>query len=653
MDPTTPSARALPATLVALAAVLLVAGALLAPLLHGAFLLDDLPNLTGLERVHAEPDGGARFVAGGIAGPGGRPIALASFAVQAGDWPLHPGPFKRVNLALHLACALALFWLWSLLARRALPAREADLLALAVSALWLVHPLQLSSVAYVVQRMTLLAALPMLLGLVAFVKGRARVERAPEDPLGYLIALGGLGVGGLLALGSKESGGLILPLALAIDHTLFDAAPASATRWRAVRRWTLHLPLLLAALALVTLGAGWLADGYAAREFSLSERLLSQPRALLGYAALALVPLRDGLGVFHDDFAVSRTLLEPWTTLPALVVLALAVGAAVRWRRSQPLIAFGVAWFLANHLLESTLMPLELYFEHRNYLALAGLLTIPALGLLTLGRDGRHAPIAAAAGAFGLALVAWQGHAEARSWGDPLGQAQRWSREHPGSLRAQSYLANLHKVRGEPAAAARVYLEHDARFADGVSFTLDWLELGCADEALPLPSRALVVERGRRARFSYGPTAAIDRMLQRAERGRPCPRVALDDLGAATAALLANPAYQRESYLVHLLEARLARLRGDRREALAAMHRAFDGRPEPDYALVEASWWLEAGDLERAAEALERARQAVGPNPLRQDALAPRFAALAKALADARRDRDAADLKEGRIPKAD
>jgi tetratricopeptide (TPR) repeat protein len=138
-------------------------------------------------------------------------------------------------------------------------------------------------------------------------------------------------------------------------------------------------------------------------------------------------------------------------------------------------------------------------------------------------------------------------------------------------------------------------------------------------------------------------------MLARAERGQPCPRVGLDDLAAATAALLANPAYQREAYLLHLLDARIHRLQGDRAEALAAMRRAFDGRPEPDYALIEATWWLEAGDLAQAAAALERARQALGPNPLRRDALATRFEALERSLAQATEAR----RTEGRIPKAD
>jgi len=628
MPPLAPPLR----PLIALGIVSLAAALLLAPLVSGAFLLDDIPNLGGLERVHTEPDGAARFISSGVAGPGGRPLSLASFALQAGDWPLHPAPFKRVNLALHLACGLALFWLWSLLARRALPAPQARWAALGVAALWLVHPLQLSTVAYVVQRMTLLAALPLLLGLVAYVKGRERIERAPDDPHGYLIALGGLGLGGLCAVAAKESGALILPLALAIEHTLF---PAPGPRWRVVRHALLHAPLVVAALALIAFGSGWLADGYAGREFTLQERLLSQPRALAEYAARALWPWREGLGVFHDDFATSRSAFDPWTTLPALALLGFALGAMLRLRSRAPLVAFGLAWFLANHLIESTVLPLELYFEHRNYLALAGLLTLPAMALAVAWQRGAatRAPALAAALAY-AGFVAWQGHAEARDWGAPLAQAERWSREHPGSLRAQSYLANLHKVRHEIAAAAEVYRAHDARFADGVSFTLDWLELGCEAEAPVLPARAVILARAASARFSYGPSAALDRMVTRFERGRPCPRVALVDLAAATRALLGNPAYQREGHLLQLVAARIARLAGDPRGALAAMRRAFDGHPVPEYALTEAAWWLEAGDRVRAKEALGRALAVQGPNPLRRSVLAPRIAALRRALGE-------------------
>src|SRR5688572_8659284 len=88
-------------TLLALLA-LTAASTLLLPLLRGAFLLDDLPNLGGLARAAADRNAWLNFITSGLAGPGGRPIALLSFALQAEHWPAHPLPFKAVNLALHL-----------------------------------------------------------------------------------------------------------------------------------------------------------------------------------------------------------------------------------------------------------------------------------------------------------------------------------------------------------------------------------------------------------------------------------------------------------------------------------------------------------------------------------------------------------------------
>src|SRR5688572_27674939 len=82
---------------------LAAASTLLLPSLRGAFLLDDLPNLGGLARAAADRDAWLSFVSSGLAGPGGRPISLLTFALQAEHWPAQPLPFKAVNLALHLA----------------------------------------------------------------------------------------------------------------------------------------------------------------------------------------------------------------------------------------------------------------------------------------------------------------------------------------------------------------------------------------------------------------------------------------------------------------------------------------------------------------------------------------------------------------------
>lgn len=621
----------------AAALALAAASTLLLPALHGAFLLDDLPNLAGLARLAAGTDGFMTFVTSGLAGPGGRPLSLLTFAFQAEHWSAHPLPFKAVNLVLHLATGWVLYLLLeSLLAPRHAAARR---IALAVAVLWLVHPLQLSTVAYVVQRMTVLAALALLLGLLAFVQGRALAQREGAGVRGCLLAFGGLGVAGLVGVLCKESAALIVPLALLIDRLLPADAPSAL--WRRCRLLLLELPLAAVLLVCLWSGGDWLAEGYATRDFTLLERTLSQPRALVEYAWLAFWPHGAALGVFHDDFAISTGLLTPWTTLPALVLLATSIVSAVLLWRRAPLVAFALLWFLANHLLESTLLPLELYFEHRNYLALVGPLLLVALGGEALiARGGRSAVVGATLlGAFVLG-IALSGAREARLWGAPMAQAERWAEQHPGSLRAQSYLANMRKLRGDLDGAAALYLAVEPRFADGASFVLDWLELGCSAGNQPLPPRALLLERTMRARFSYGPGAALDRMAARFERDTPCPRVELDLLRELTASLLANPAFRRDVWVLHLVAARLARLAGDGPGAVAAMRRAFDARGESDYALTEARWRLDAGDLAGAGEALDRARAALPANPLRRQALTTRIADLEARLRAAERGRN-------------
>ncbi len=617
---------------------LAAAATLLLPALHGAFLLDDLPNLGGLARLAAGTDNLISFVTSGLAGPGGRPLSLLTFAVQAGDWSGHPLPFKAVNLGLHLATGWTLYLLLDALL--APHHAAASRIALVVALLWLVHPLQLSTVAYVVQRMTELAALAVLLGLLAFVRGRAQTLVAPERIHGYLLAFGGLAAAGLVGVLCKESAALILPLALVIDHTL-PASPTPSARWCRWRRLALHLPLAAAALVCLWFGADWLTEGYATRDFTLLERVLSQPRALVEYAWLAFWPHGAALGVFHDDFATSTGWFEPWTTLPAMLLVGVITIGALLLRQRAPLVAFAVFWFLANHLLESTLLPLELYFEHRNYLALAGPLLLVALAAEALiGQGGRRALVGSLL-LLGFSLgIASAGVREAQLWGKPMVQAERWAAQHPGSLRAQSYLANMRKLRGDLDGAAVLYVAVEPRFADGVSFALDWLELGCSIGMQPLPARELLLERAAHARFSYGPGAALDRMTARFERGTPCPRVELVLLRELTASLLTNPAYRRDIWVLHLVAARLARLAGDGPAAITAMRHAFEARAETDYALTEARWCLDAGDLTGTAEALERARAALPTNPLRRQALAARIADLETRLQGAERRRN-------------
>ena len=88
------------------------------------------------------------------------------------------------------------------------------------------------------------------------------------------------------------------------------------------------------------------------------------------------LPNLSRFGLYHDDFVISRGLFQPIGTL--LAIGGLAASVAVSWllRIKAPIISFGIAWFLLGHSLESTIFPLELMHEHRNYL--------PSLGIVIL-----------------------------------------------------------------------------------------------------------------------------------------------------------------------------------------------------------------------------------------------------------------------------
>jgi hypothetical protein len=58
---------------------------------------------------------------------------------------------------------------------------------------------------------------------------------------------------------------------------------------------------------------------------------------------------------------------------------------SILWRKRFPIVAFAVLWFLVGHSLESTVFPLEIIHEHRNYLpALGPLLALTYLLLFAL-----------------------------------------------------------------------------------------------------------------------------------------------------------------------------------------------------------------------------------------------------------------------------
>lgn len=444
---------------VALAVVALLACAAYWPGLSGGYLYDDYPHI--VDNAGIRLDGlSVREAVGsmlsGTAGPLKRPLSMLSFALNYRLSGLDPFYFKLTNLLLHVLSGLVLYRVICLLLGPGCTARPATAepnwgrqVALAVTAAWLLHPLNLTTVLYVVQRMTGLASLFVLLGVLAYLSARAPGRSRPAR-LGLLYA--GVGGCGLLGALCKETAVLLPLFLLVVELTLRERR--SDPDLRRDLRWfflaTLAAPGVLLLLTLA-LDPDLVLRAYDVRSFSLTERLLTQARVLWFYLSLLIWPTPERLGFYHDDFTLSVGLLAPPTTALALAGLAGLLALGWGLRRRAPLVTFGIAWFLAGHLLESTFLSLELVHEHRNYLPMVGPL-VACFGLL-FARQSQLRLSRLAAFAL-VALLGIQTSARAIQWQERVGHALLEVEHHPRSSQAHYELGRLlHHIYTETKSA--------------------------------------------------------------------------------------------------------------------------------------------------------------------------------------------------------
>lgn len=429
------------------------------PGLSGPFLFDDYWNLTPVEKWY---EGAQPWRHALLPGSGSiidsRPVSMASFMLSTYWGGVGAFPAKLGNLLIHMACGLLVWHVAKSIFRldRQLEAK-ADAIALVVCVIWLLHPLQVSTVLYAIQRMSQIAALFVLGAVAIYLLARSQLERGRCGLAAFNLFLMFPILIGLGVL-SKQNAAVAPLLCAVIELAYFRAASGRHLLVRGF--FALFIGVPAAGLgALLAFQPGSLLAGYQDWDFSLGERLLTQPRVLLDYLSMILVPYTPRMGLYTDDFVVSTSLLSPPSTL--LAMLALSGVSVLVWclRKRIPTLFAGWYFFLAAHSIEAGFLPLEMYYEHRNYLpslgvflALAGctaLLPSPSLRMrnttpILLGTLVATLAIAT----FGRVLV-WQSHESIIEQG---------ARHHPASMRAASDMASLQLDRLDVEGAIRAVL---------------------------------------------------------------------------------------------------------------------------------------------------------------------------------------------------
>jgi hypothetical protein len=325
------------------------------PALSVGWYLDDFPTIVEAPSLHWT--GLSVETLEGLFGQtlhARRPVSNASFGLNHLVGGLDPFGYHLVNLLVHLAVGGALVWLTLLYLRGTGPEKRVPMVAaLLPAALFLVHPLNTQAVTYAVQRMSSLTALFCVLAFASYLKGRT----AGGSRWRWWTAALGFWA---LALGSKENA-IALPLVVVLWEWCFGGLSLARLR----DAWTRLGPRGRAGVMVLTVALSW--AGYVAvselagsparwlrpfpgREFSGIERVMTQTRVGIFYLSLVVWPTPGRLNLEHH-VEVSRGLLTPVTTLPALLFWVVAVVALFALARRKPLLGFPALAYLAWHLI--------------------------------------------------------------------------------------------------------------------------------------------------------------------------------------------------------------------------------------------------------------------------------------------------------------
>ncbi len=438
--------------------------------LHAPFLFDDYDNIVQNGYVRIDALSYKALADAAFKSPSSsRPVANLSFAL---NYLVHgyrlPG-WHIVNIAIHTVTALLLFWILRDTFSIFFKARGNGVTAAACisTLLWALNPLDTQSVTYIVQRMNSMAAMFYMLALLSYIRARL----SPVAKGRFFWGILGLGAG-ILALGSKEVS-VTLPVAIFLyEWFFFQDLDAGWFRKK--------LPLIAVAVVLAVGGIylkGWFSTilNYSARDFTLAERLLTETRVVWLYLGLILLPWPGFLNLDYD-YQVSTGILQPPVTLVAIVGLVILAAAIFLLAGRNRFAAFAGAWFLLNLVIESSIIPLELVYEHRTYLP--SMFLWPALVAVAMGLSGRRKMAAALAGILVTVTFAVWTSQRNYTWSDEVRLNRDIVKKSPRDARTRTNLGRALIYSGDSGDAEQGLVELNTAISLDPTYPFSYLNRG-------------------------------------------------------------------------------------------------------------------------------------------------------------------------------
>ncbi len=555
-----------------------------------------------------------------------RPLAKITFAI---NYYLSGGTtntfgYKLTNLVIHLVNTGLVYWFSLLLLsqqttrQKSINQKALEWISMLVATLWALHPLHLTSVLYVVQRMTSLATLFVLAGLIVFIHGRQRIQE--KRGYGYLLMVTGAIGASVLGLACKENAILLLPLMLVIEFIFFSAMPEALSDRRKLMLFyslTVLMPTLLLGLWLIT-HPNIILDAYLTREFTLVERLLTEARILWFYVSLIFLPNVRRLALYHDDIPISTGLFVPWTTSIAIMSILAIIIFAITARRRYPLFSFAVLWYLVGHSIESSVIGLELAHEHRNYLSDIGIFLATGYGLsvvaLRFKKYVRYAIVLAPVLALGFVTSTL-----AHAWASNEGIISSLAYYHPDSARGQYMLAELYAEKKRDLPNALTHYRRAAELAPNETgylvksaITSIKINLGYGPDPANTSDRSKDSENINRQLKEQPLTSSTIHILEQltscTDQASEFCKLLYPDIKDWYLAVAQNPhisGKDRNNFIIYLFNLGVAHPDLDLSLQAAKGGKKFEPW-NPDYSLMEANVYLLRGDLEKAENLLQQ-----------------------------------------------
>lgn len=618
-------------SLVLLAGLLLLTALIYKPGLQSGFLLDDHINL--LELSFVEEYGYKYFVLDGATSSLGRPLSLFTFALQHEHWSNNPAAFKIVNLVIHLLNGLLVFGLARYLTGKFMPSgRQANIYSLVIVTFWLLHPIQVSTVLYTIQRMAMLSAFFVFAGLAGYLYFREKFD-AGEKRRGLIGMSLSVGLGGTLGVLCKENA-ILLPLIILVTEFIIRPTIFRDRNWQIWASGFLYLPLLMLAVYF-SVRFGHTLNSYTHRPFTMAERLLTQPLILMDYLGKILVPRLGEYGLYYDDYKASQSLFSPPATAVAHLFSLILLAGSFILKRHIPLLSLGILLFFVGHSLEASHLSLELYFEHRNYLPMFGAALI-IIGVIDLFKDYAGYKPAAIFIALYLMMMLAITFLETNLWSRPLVQAEVWAREHPGSHRAIENLGNAYLNISAYKQAKQAYkriwdISPNDIYPDLQMMTIEHcLENEVYDES----QWKNLYERASNAEMEgLASLVVLDTIVKQKHRGN-CDNVDLISLMKLLIILAGNDAFSRAKPLFHELATVLAIKYGDPDAALANINEAIRGGAHPNMYMLKLKILIALDQKREAEETLRELKDKVQSNPTKYMAFASQINKLENEISD-------------------